>query len=148
MKIEERINEDFKKAMKEKDNVALSALRMVKAALKNEAISKKKDKLSDDETIAVLSKQAKQRKDSIESFRKGGREELAAKEEKELSIINSYLPEKMSEDDLKKLIDEIIKETGANSKKDMGKVMKALMDKAKGRIDGKPASRLVNEALG
>ena len=97
--------------------------------------------------IQVIKKQAKQRQDSIEQYEKGGRPELAAKEKQELDILKEYLPEEMSADQLRPFVDEAVKEAGATSMKDMGRVMKALMSRVAGKADNKMISRLVKQAL-
>src|SRR5207248_3848754 len=128
MTLEERIDFDLKDAMRAKDASKLGVLRMLKSALKYAAIAKSgaEAELSEAEAAQVVRKQAKQREDSIESFEKGGRAELAAKEKEELSILNAYLPQAMSSDELAKVVRETIAETGATSKAQMGGVMKAL----------------------
>jgi uncharacterized protein YqeY len=122
---------------------------MLKSALKYTAIEKSgaEAELSDAEAAQVIRKQAKQRQDSIESFEKGGRAELAAKEKKELSILNAYLPQAMSADELSKVVRETIAEIGATSKAQMGAVMKALQTKVAGRADGKTLSQEVTRQL-
>ena len=145
-----RIDEDLKNAMRAKDSARLSVLRMLKAAMKNAAIEKvgADGELSDADAIAVIRKQVKQRQDSIESFEKGGRAELAEKEKAEMAMLNGYLPQAMSEDELRKLVTETIGETGATSRAQMGAVMKALGPKVAGRADGKTLSVEVQRQLG
>src|SRR5207253_8899044 len=128
--------------MREKNAIKLGVLRMLKAALTNATIEKggAEGKLTDAEAAQVIRKQVKQREDSIESFEKGGRAELAAKEKEELSILNTYLPQAMSADELAKVVRETIAEVGATSKAQMGAVMKALQTKVAGRADGKALS--------
>jgi len=134
-------------AMRNKDQLRLGVLRMMKAAIKNKEIEKMKP-LDDGEAVAVLNTLVKQRKDSIDQFRKGGREELAQKEESEIKIIEEYLPAAASEDDIRKAIEEAIQETGASSIKDMGKVMKATLGRLAGKsADGSRVSQLVKEKL-
>ena len=149
MKLLERVDADLKDAMRAKNATKLGVLRMLKAALKNAAIEKSgaEAALDDAETIQVIRKQTKQRQDSIESFEKGGRAELAAKEKEELSILNSYLPQAMSADELTKIVRETITEVGATSKVQMGAVMKALQAKVAGRADGKALSGEVTRQL-
>src|SRR5713226_7178536 len=127
MNLPERVDSDLKGAMREKNAVKLGVLRMLKAALTNATIEKAgaDSKLTDAEAIQVIRKQAKQRQDSIESFEKGGRAELAAKEKEELSILQSYLPQGMSAEEISKVVRETIAEVGATSKAQMGAVMKA-----------------------
>ncbi len=149
MTLEERIDSDLKDAMRAKDASKLGVLRMLKSALKYAAIAKSgaEAQLSEAEAAQVVRKQAKQRKDSIESFEKGGRAELVAKEKEELSILNAYLPQAMSSDELAKVVRETIAETGATSKAQMGGVMKALQVKVAGRADGKTLSQEVSRQL-
>ena len=149
MTLQQRVDSDLKEAMRAKDATTLGVLRMLKSALKYTAIEKSgaEAELSDAETAQVIRKQAKQRQDSIESFEKGGRAELAAKEEKELSILQSYLPQAMTGDELSKVVRETIAELGATSKAQMGAVMKALQAKVAGRADGKTLSQEVQKQL-
>jgi uncharacterized protein len=149
MTLQERLDSDLKEAMRAKDATTLGVLRMLKSALKYTAIEKSgaQAELSDAEAAQVIRKQAKQRQDSIESFEKGGRAELAAKEKKELSILNAYLPQAMSADELSKVVRETIAEIGATSKAQMGAVMKALQAKVAGRADGKTLSQEVARQL-
>ena len=149
MKMPERIDSDLKEAMRAKDATKLGVLRMLKSALKYAAIAKSGSdaELSDAEAAQVIRKQAKQRQDSIESFEKGGRAELAAKEKEELSILNTYLPQAMSADELAVAVRETIAEVGATSKAQMGTVMKALQVKVAGRADGKTLSQEVQQQL-
>jgi uncharacterized protein YqeY len=150
MDLSERIDLDLKDAMRAKDATRTSVLRMAKAALKNAAIEKSgaDAQLTDAEAAQVFRKQVKQRQDSIESFEKGGRAELAAKEKEELSILQSYLPQAMSPDELSKIVRETIAEVGATSRAQMGAVMKALQTKVAGRADGKTLSAEVQRQLG
>ena len=136
--------------MRAKDATTLGVLRMLKSALKYAAIEKSgaEAELSDAEAAQVIRKQAKQRQDSIESFEKGGRAELAAKEKKELSILNAYLPQAMSAEELSKVVGETIAQIHATSKAQMGAVMKALQAKVGGRADGKMLSQEVTRQLG
>jgi len=135
--------------MREKNATKLGVLRMLKAALTNATIEKAgaDSELTDAEAIQVIRKQVKQRQDSIESFEKGGRAELAEKEKEELAILNAYLPQAMSPDELAKIVRETIAELGATSKAQMGEVMKALQAKAGGRADGKTLSAEVQKQL-
>src|SRR6266540_434909 len=134
--------------MREKNATKLGVLRMLKAALTNAAIEKgAQGQLNDADATQVIRKQVKQRQDSIESFEKGGRAELAAKEKEELSILQSYLPQAMSIDEVSKIVRETIAEVGASSKAQMGAVMKALQSKVAGRADGKTLSAEVARQL-
>src|SRR6266576_4645399 len=138
MSIIERVDSDLKEAMRAKDTTKLGVLRLLKSALKYAVIAKSgaEAELSDAEAVQVIRKQAKQRQDSIESFEKGGRVELADKEKQELAILNTYLPQGMSADELAKVVRETIAELGATSKAQIGAVMKALQAKVGGRADG------------
>src|SRR2546430_4506306 len=142
MTLPERIDSDLKEAMRAKEATKLGVLRMLKSALKYAAIEKSgaDADLNEAEAIQVIRKQVKQRQDSIESFDKGGRTELAAKEKEEISILQSYLPQGMSADEISKVVRETIAEVGASSKAQMGAVMKALQVKVAGRADGKTLS--------
>ena len=135
--------------MREKNAGKLAVLRMLKAAFMNAAIEKSgaQTKLDDAEAVQVIRKQVKQRQDSIESFEKGGRSELAAKEKDELAILQSYLPQAMSAEELSKAVREAIAEVGATSKAQMGAVMKAVQAKVAGRADGKTLSAEVQRQL-
>ena len=135
--------------MREKNATKLGVLRMLKAAMTNAAIEKSgaQGQLSDADGTQVIRKQVKQRQDSIESFEKGGRAELAAKEKEELSILQTYLPQAMSAEEVSKIVRETIAEVGASSKAQMGAVMKALQAKVGGRADGKTLSAEVQRQL-
>jgi hypothetical protein len=145
----ERVDSDLKEAMRAKDAKRLGVLRMLKSALKYAAIAKSgaEAELNEAEAAQVIRKQAKQRQDSIESFEKGGRAELADKEREELSILNAYLPQPMGTDELAKVVRETIVEVDATSKTQMGAVMKALQAKVAGRVDGKTLSTEVQKQL-
>lgn len=150
MTLSEKVDVDLKDAMRAKEVMRLSVLRMLKSALKNAAIEKggADVKLTDTDATQVIRKQVKQRQDSIESFEKGGRAELAAKEKEELSILQSYLPQAMDEAELAQAVRETIAEVGATSKAQMGIVMKAVQAKVAGRADGKSLSAEVQKQLG
>ena len=136
MKLQERVDSDLKDAMRAKEATKLGVLRMLKSALKYAEIEKSGTDadLSETEAVQVIRKQVKQRQDSIESFEKGGRADLAAKEKEELSILNAYLPQAMSADELSKVVGETIAEIHATSKAQMGTVMKALQAKVAERV--------------
>jgi len=134
--------------MRAKDAGRLNVLRMLKSALKYAAIEKSDAGLDDAAASQVIRKQVKQRQDSIESFEKGGRPELAAKEKEELEMLNAYLPKGMNADELTAMVRETIAEVGATSKAQMGAVMKALQTKVAGRADGKALSQEVSRQLG
>ncbi len=150
MTLAQRIDSDLKDAMRARDSARLGVLRMLKSALKYAAIEKSgaEGELDDAEATQVIRKQVKQRQDSIESFEKGGRPELAEKEKSELAILNSYLPAAMSADEIARLVKETIAEVGATSRAQMGAVMKALGSKVAGRADGKTLSQEVQRQLG
>ena len=150
MTLSQQIDSDLKEAMRAKDTTKLSVLRMLKSALKYAAIAKSgaEAELDDAEAAQVIRKQAKQREDSIESFEKGGRAELAQKEKEELSILNGYLPQPMKAEEISKVVRETIAEAGATSRAQMGAVMKALQAKVAGRVDGKALSAEVQKQLG
>jgi len=148
MSLQEKIQSHLADAMRSKDQLRLSVQRMMKSAVKNKEVDKMKA-LDEAEVIAVLNTLVKQRKDSVEQFRKGGREELAQKEEAEIKVIEEYLPAAASEDDIRRAVEEAVQETGAASMKDMGKVMKATMTRLAGKsADGSRISQLVKEKLG
>ena len=147
MVLYEKIQSDMYTAMKAGEKEKASTLRTVLAKLKDKQIDTR-EPLSQKDEIKVLQMLVKQRKESIDLYQKGGRSELAQAESFELEIINTYLPEMMNEDDVRKLIEEIIEEAGAQSMADLGKVMPQIMKQGKGLIDGKTAQRIVSEMLG
>jgi uncharacterized protein YqeY len=150
MTLEEQIDSDLKGAMRARETQKLGVLRMLKSALKNAAIEKggASATLEDAEATQVIRKQVKQRQDSIESFEKGGRAELAEKEKVEMAVLQQYLPAAMSEEELARFVREAIAEVGATSKAQMGAVMKALGPKVGGRADGRTVSQEVQKQLG
>ena len=145
--LEEKILNDYKSAMKSKDSLRSAVINFLRADLMNVAMAKKKAKLDDAEVVATIRKQIKQRQDSIEQFTKGGRQELADKEARELEILKTYLPLELSADQIKKMIEEAVAATGAQGMKDMGKVMKEVGAKVSGQADAKLVSDLVRERL-
>ncbi|MBU8575732.1 GatB/YqeY domain-containing protein [Bacillus pumilus] len=147
MSLLEQLNSDMKLFMKNREKDKLVVIRMVKASLQNEAIKLKKDSLTGDEELTVLSREIKQRKDSLHEFSKANRLDLVDKVQKEIDILDVYLPEQLSEEELQTIVKETIAETGAASKTDMGKVMSAIMPKVKGKADGAVINRLVSEQL-
>jgi len=144
-----KIQNDLKRALKSGDSFVSGALRYIVSEIKNAEIELRvtKEELSDDKVLRVLSKQAKQREDSIAEFRRGNRADLVEKEEKELAIIKSYMPKGLSEVEIKALVQEAVSETGASAPADMGKVMKVLMPKVTGKADGKMVADKVKELL-
>jgi hypothetical protein len=150
MGIPEQVQKDMVEAMRSRDELRLSTLRMVKAALKNREIDKR-GPLDDKEAQQVLSTLIKQRKDSIEQFQKGGRQELADKEAAEIKLIEAYLPKAMGEEEITAAVKEVIAEMGSPTMKDMGTVMKATMAKLSAtgaRVEGKTVSEAVKKQLG
>jgi hypothetical protein len=147
LSIKDRLKTDLVTAMKARDELKVSTLRLVSSSIKNREIDERKE-LDDEGVLAVLTTAAKQRRDSIDQFEKGGRQDLADKEKAELVIIQEYLPQQLSKEEVAAFIKEAIAETGAAGAKDMGKVMKALMPKVKGKADGKLVNELVKEILG
>ena len=146
MTLRERLQDDTTAAMRSGDALRRDTLRMVQNAVYN--IEKaKKVTLTDDDILAVITRETKTRRESVEAFRKGGREDLAAKEEAEIAILAEYLPEPLTEDDVRALVDQGIAETGAASARDLGKVMGWISPRVRGRADGKVVSGLVAQAL-
>lgn len=160
--LKEKIEQDIKKALQEKDELRSLVLRGVKAAIHNKEIEKrtklskeqkdineleKESKLNEEEIIEVFSSEAKKRKEAVEEFKKGERNEMAEKEENELKILKEYLPEQMSEENIKGEAQKAIEEAGATGPQDIGKVMSILMPKLKGKADGAVASKIVGEIL-
>ena len=142
----EKIRTDLTESMKARDAARTSTLRMIQSAIKNEEIDKK-HALTDDEALAVIRRAVKQRQDSIEQYTRGGREDLAAKEKSEQEMLEAYMPQQMTEADSEKIIGDIIQQVGAVSRKDTGKVMKEVMAKYKGVIDGKRVQEIVARLL-
>jgi len=136
MGLYEKVNEGMILATKEKDKLRLSVMRLIRTALHNREIDLKRP-LGEEECLQLLSSMVKQRRDSVEQFRQGGRADLAKKEEAELGIIQSFMPEQMSEEEIAEEIEKAVQEAGAAGIKDMGKVMKILMTRLTGRADGK-----------
>ncbi len=147
MELHEQIELALKAAMKEKSELKRDALRMLLSALKvkEKEIRRRPNEAETQQTITTL---IKQRRDSAELYRTGGREELALKEENEILVLKAFLPEQLSPEELEKLVDEAIAESGASSPKEMGKVMKVLMPKTSGRANGKQVNELVRQRLG
>lgn len=146
MPTQEQISKELLEAMKKRDAVRVSTLRMLVAAFRNKEIEKKKS-LTEGDLLEVTQTEAKRRRESIEEYRKANRTDLASKEEAELNVLKAYLPPSLSEAELKQLVQAAIQEAGAKSPQDMGRVMSALMPHIKGRADGKQAQQLVKEAL-
>lgn len=146
MSLLERLTDDMKQAMRDKDKEKLSVIRMVKAALQNEAIKLGHD-LSDEEELTVLNRELKQRKDSLLEFENAGRSDLADKLIAEIEILMIYMPEQLTEEEVEEIVKQTISETNASTKAEMGKVMGAIMPKVKGKADGSLVNRLVLKHL-
>lgn len=146
MSLSEQIMSDMKDAMKARDKVKLNTVRMIKAALMNEKIKAGHD-LTADEELTVLSREKKQREESIAEFTKANRDDLVGETKQELAIVENYLPKQMTDEELNQAVSQAISETEAKGKSDFGKVMKTLMPKIKGKADGKAASNAVRKQL-
>jgi uncharacterized protein len=146
MDLKKKLEADYRQAMKAGDKLKVSTIRLVLAGVKNEEIDKRAE-LSEEEMLTVLAREARKRKESIEEFGKGGRQDLVDKEQRELTIIEEYMPEQLSEDEVSDLIDKVIAEVGATSAGDLGKVMGKLMPQLKGKADGKKVNQIVRERL-
>jgi hypothetical protein len=145
--LEERILKDYQEAMKARDTLKSTLLSSLRSEIVNAAIKEKKNKLDDNGIIAVIRKQIKQHRDSIEQFQKGGRPDLVDKEKRELQILESYLPEQLSSEEIKKIIEEAILATAAQGPKDMGRVIKEVIVKIGQGADAKLVSDLIKERL-
>ena len=146
MSILNQLNEDMKTAMRAKDKDSLTTIRMIKSAIQNEEI-RKGSELNQDEEIAIVSREKKQRLESLNEFEKAERDDLVEKLNRELEIVNKYLPEQLAEDEVRGIVNETISEVGAESMQDMGKVMSTIMPKVAGRADGGTINKLVREEL-
>jgi uncharacterized protein YqeY len=144
--IKQRISDDVKNAMRSKDKERLATLRMITAAIKQKEVDERAD-LDDGQVLAVLDKMAKQHRDSIEQYQKAGRDDLVAKETSELEVVTSYLPEQLSEEEIRQIIKETIEATGASSMQDMGKLMGQLKPRLQGRADMGKVSGLIKQSL-
>ena len=145
--LSEKIDADLKMGIKQKDIPRLSALRLLKTAITNKMIEKKVSELKDEGILALIRRNIKRHKDSIEQFQKAGRDDLVKKEKDELEVLKSYLPKESSPEEIKETVKKVIDEIKASGKKDFGKVMKVSMEKLKGACDGKTLSAIVNELL-
>ena len=147
--LKQKLKEELKQSMLAKNELKTSVLRLLLSAINYYEINKGGAgyEATDEDVLSVIQKEAKQRRDSIEQFKNAGRQELVDKENKELEILKTYLPEQMGEEEIKKLVIEVIKETGASNIQEIGKVMGALMPKVKGKADGSLVSRIVKESL-
>ena len=147
MALREKLSEDMKNAMKARDELRLSTIRMIRSAVKNKDIELKRE-LNEQEIVEVIATLGKQRRESIRLFTEAGRQDLVDKEEKELAVLLEFLPQQLSREEVAALVEKIVAESGAQGAKDMGKVMKALMPHVAGRADGKMVSDVVREKLG
>ncbi|MCH5583859.1 GatB/YqeY domain-containing protein [Shimazuella sp. AN120528] len=147
MSLIQQLDQDMKAAMKQKDKETLSTIRMVRSSIKKVEIDNRGE-LSDDQVLEVLVREIKQRKDSLQEYEKAGREDLAAKEKREIEILSAYLPAQLTEEELLEIVKKAIADTGASSKKEMGKVMSVVVPLTKGRADGKKVNQLVQQLLG
>ncbi|MCK8815924.1 GatB/YqeY domain-containing protein [Natroniella sulfidigena] len=147
MSLHERLVEDMKAAMKDKDKQKLSVIRMARAAIKDQEINQRKE-LTDQEIVEVLAKLVKQNKESLVEYEKAEQEERVEELKQEIEILQEYLPEQLTEEELEELIDEVISEVGAQDMSDMGQVMGAIMPQVKGKADGNIVNQLVRERLG
>ena len=146
MSLKEQLTADMKEAMKNKEKERLAVIRMVRGAIRQQEIDGQKE-LGEEDVIAVISKEVKMRRDSIEEFQKGGREDLVEKTQAEIDVLLPYLPAQLSEDEVRELVKAAVEQTGAATPKDMGKVMGVLMPKVKGRTDGKMVNTIVKSFL-
>lgn len=146
MSLKEQLTADMKEAMKNKEKDRLAVIRMVRGAIRQQEIDGQKE-LGEEDVIAVISKEVKMRRDSIEEFQKGGREDLVEKTQAEIDVLMPYLPAQLSEEEVKELVKAAVEQTGAATPKDMGKVMGVLMPKVKGRADGKMVNNIVKSFL-
>ncbi len=144
MSLLEELNADMKQAMRDKEKVILSVIRMLKSSLQNEQINAGRE-LTDEEILTVLSREMKQRKDSLQEFVKANRDDLVQNVQDEINVLSKYMPEQLSEEEIINIINEAIDQTGASSKADMGKVMGLIMPKVKGKAEGAVVNRLVQQ---
>ncbi|PNR96666.1 GatB/YqeY domain-containing protein [Petrotoga sp. 9PWA.NaAc.5.4] len=144
--LKEKLNEDLKKYLKEKNSLALNAVRSIIAEIKNKEVEKGSE-LTEEEIIQVIKKQIKMREDSIEQYQKAQRNDLVQKEEQEIEVIKTYLPQELSEEELEKIVREAIEDVHGESIKDLGKVMKSAIKKAQGRADSKKINQIATKLL-
>ena len=147
MALKETLSNDMKDAMRQRDTVTRDTIRLLLSAIGYEEKAKRTDALPDDAVLQVLSKQAQQRRDSIEAYQKGDRPDLVAKEEAELAIVTKYLPQPLTADEIAAIVQSAVADAGATGPQDMGKVMGRIMPQVRGRADGKQVSALVNQTL-
>ncbi len=147
MTLKDRLNDDLKDAMRSRDTLKRNTIRLLLSAIGYEEIARKQGDLDDDAITQVLTKQAQQRRDSIEAYAKGGRADLVAQEKAELAIVSAYLPSPLSAEEIGAIVDAAIADAGASGPQDMGKVMGRIMPQVRGRADGRQVSALVNQRL-
>ncbi len=147
MSLLEQVNEDLKTAMKSKDTLTLNVVRMVKSAIQLEKINKKKQELTDEEVIDIVNKQIKMRKDSIAEFTKASREDLVSQNEREIEVLNKYMPKQLTMEEVNKIIDEAFHLLNPTSMKDMGKIMKEITPKLKGKTDMGQVNQIIKDKL-
>ncbi|WP_347862722.1 GatB/YqeY domain-containing protein [Salimicrobium sp. PL1-032A] len=147
MTISERLTEDMKVAMRAREKQRLGVIRMVRSSMQNEAIKLGKNELTEEEELTVLSREVKQRKDSLQEFKQAGRDDLVSDLQQEITILNDYLPKQLTDEELEAIVSETIQEVGASGKSDMGKVMSAVMPKVKGKTDGSAVNKEVMKQL-
>jgi len=146
MSLEERVADEMKQAMKAGDKLRLSAIRMIRSALKNKEIELRR-KLEDEDVVKAIQVMVRKSEESVEQFQAGGRMDLVEKEKKEMEVLKSFLPQLLSQEEILKIIDQSIQETQASSLKDIGKVMKSVLAKVGGKADGRLVNQLVKEKL-
>jgi len=144
--LKDQLMADLKSAMKEKDNIKKATVTMLRAAIKQKEVDDRIE-LSDENIIDIIAKQIKQKKGAIEEFKKGDRQDLIDEAENEIKILSCYMPEQLSNDEIKKIVESVVSELGASTMKDMGKVMSKVKEETKGRADGKVISDMVKEIL-
>ena len=147
MSLRDRIPEDLKSALKNQNTLELTVLRMLQSAIKNREIENNKQELSDEEVISVIGTEIKKRREAAKEYEKVGRPDAAGEEMAEAEILMKYMPEQMGEDEIRSAVNEAIAEAGAGSLRDMGKVMKVVMPKVKGKADGALVNKIVKEEL-
>jgi uncharacterized protein YqeY len=144
--LQQDINEDLKKAIRSKEEIRLSCLRLLKASIKNKQVEKGRD-LTDEEVIGLISSAIKKGKEAVEAFRKGKREDLASKEESEIKIFQEYLPKQLGTEEIEKIVREVVSQLGATGPKDLGRVMKEAVARMAGRADGKTVNEIARNVL-
>jgi hypothetical protein len=146
MSLKKRLMEDLKTSMKNKDKIKKNAVTLIRSSIKQQEVDTRKD-LNDDDIIDIISKQIKQKKNSIEDFKKGNREDLIELTKQEISILETYMPEQLSDDELEDIVKKAVEETEAKTKRDIGKVMSKVMPLVKGRADGNQVNKIVMKYL-